>query len=40
MMSIWSEFREIYKKALSYEEKGDKMLVVYDIKNKKNRHLC
>lgn len=34
-MSIWSEFKEIYRKALSYEERTDKMLVSYNIEEKK-----
>lgn len=34
-MSIWSEFKEMYRKVLSYEERTDKMLVSYDIEKKK-----
>ena len=34
-MSIWSEFKEIYRKALSYEERTDKMILHYDIEKKK-----
>lgn len=34
-MSIWLEFKEIYTKVLSYEERTNKMLLEYNIENKK-----
>lgn len=34
-MSIWLEFKEIYSKVLSYEERTDKMILHYDIEKKK-----
>lgn len=34
-MSIWAEFRDIYSKALSYEERTNKMILHYDIEKKK-----